>query len=82
MLTAREAAHRIGHSEGWFRQHYRELRAAGFPEMDPLLERWDAQAIDRWLDSRGQRKPSNLQRAGLSLEAKLVQRAQQWPASS
>jgi hypothetical protein len=28
------------------------LESAGFPRMDPILRRWDAVAIDRYLDAR------------------------------
>lgn len=82
MLTAREVAHRLGHCEEWLRQHSAELKAEGFPDMDPLLGRWDGYAIDRWLDARNGRKPRTSMRSASSLEAELVRRAQQWPASA
>ena len=47
-----QVATRLGHGEEWFRQHRKNLETAGFPCRDDLLDGWDADAIDAWLDKR------------------------------
>ena len=78
MLTLIEVAHRLGHGEGWFTSNRQKLEAEGFPKMDPLLERWDSDAVDDWLDRRSGRRgvvvqPTERRR---SVEAELIRRAQ------
>lgn len=51
-LTARQVAARLGRSVTWFHDHKRELLVAGFPACDPLLGKYDAAAVERWLDRR------------------------------
>ena len=51
-LTVEETAHYLGWSVSTFHKRRDDLKAVGFPEPDPLLERYDLDAIDAWLDAR------------------------------
>jgi hypothetical protein len=52
-LTRREAAEYLGHTESWLtKERLDDLQESGFPEIDPLTERFDRHAIDVWLDQR------------------------------
>ncbi len=42
----------LGRSEEWFRQRRERLEADGFPRKDRLLDGWDLDAINAWLDKR------------------------------
>ena len=51
-LTNVETATYLGLSEGRFTTLLPKLQKAGFPKPDDLLERYDREAIDCWLDRR------------------------------
>lgn len=38
--------------QSWFRKNRHELEKNGFPQFDPLLEGWDMNAINLWIDCR------------------------------
>jgi len=42
----------LDHSASWLRLHMPRLIAAGFPKRDALLDGWDLNAVDAWLDRR------------------------------
>jgi hypothetical protein len=42
----------LDHSAAWLRLHAQKLYAAGFPRRDALVDGWDLNAIDAWLDRR------------------------------
>ena len=50
--TAFQVATRLGKSETWFRGNLKKLRDEGFPEYDLLLQGWDADAVEAWMDRR------------------------------
>jgi predicted DNA-binding transcriptional regulator AlpA len=43
-----EAAKRLNRSRSWFYKHREKLRRRGFPDPLPVVDRWDAAAIDAW----------------------------------
>jgi hypothetical protein len=47
-----QVANFLGRSEEWFRQRRETLEADGFPLKDGLLDGWDIDAINAWLDKR------------------------------
>ena len=51
-LTRRDVCKRLRISVGSSYKKLPLLEKAGFPRMDPILRRWDAVAIDRYLDAR------------------------------
>ncbi|MDP7182432.1 MAG: hypothetical protein QGF18_01030 [Alphaproteobacteria bacterium] len=53
LFTASQVAARLGKGETWLYEHLAQLSAQGFPKRDPLLQGWDAEAIEIWLDKRG-----------------------------
>lgn len=52
MWTEFQVACRLGCSVGWFSANYEKLRTKGFPQKDVDFDKWDADAIERWLDER------------------------------
>lgn len=57
LLTRRQVAEKMGHAYHWFDKARREkLEAQGFPAPVPACGlRWDAAAIDAWLDGLNNR---------------------------
>ena len=52
VLTADQAGYRLNMSPNTFRKLLPELLAAGFPPFDELLQGYDRDAIEHWLDRR------------------------------
>lgn len=50
ILTAGQVATRLGKSEGWFSSNRGKLEAHGFPLRIQLLNGWDEDAIEAWID--------------------------------
>lgn len=50
--TAAEIAAYLGLSETRFAALLPTLRQSGFPDPDPLIERYDRKAVDSWFDRR------------------------------
>jgi hypothetical protein len=58
-LTIGEAAQYLGHSSTWLSpERLQRLQETGFPTIDPILERIDRDAIDRWSDRRNALVPT------------------------
>jgi hypothetical protein len=55
-MTDSECAGYLGRSLTWFLQHRQELIEAGFPPKLPILDLYDREAVDRWLDKQGAHK--------------------------
>jgi predicted DNA-binding transcriptional regulator AlpA len=58
MISAAEVAARLGRSRSWFYQRRADLERQGFPCPHPIVGRWDAHAVERWLDSSFDPTPS------------------------
>ena len=54
MLTEAEAAEYLGRDLSWFRANLDRLEELGFPAPLDAVDRYDRQAIDKWLDALGQ----------------------------
>ena len=54
LFNASQVASRLGKGLTWFYDHLSHLSAQGFPNRDPFFGGWDAKAIERWLDKRGE----------------------------
>lgn len=52
-MTEADAAAYLGRSLTWFSQHKAELIQAGFPPKISIIDLYDREAIDRWLDKQG-----------------------------
>jgi hypothetical protein len=52
-MTDAQCAAYLGRSTTWFLQHRSELIEAGFPPKLPIIDLYDREAIDRWLDKQG-----------------------------
>lgn len=53
LLTTGEAAQYLGHSPSWLSaERLAKLQETGFPAIDPIIDRIDREAIDRWIDRR------------------------------
>lgn len=52
LTSPHQVAALLGRGEEWFRKNRAALERAGFPRRDPLLDGWDAAAIEAWLDRR------------------------------
>jgi hypothetical protein len=48
-----ETASYLGRSLTWFLQHRQELVEAGFPPKIPIIDLYDRETVDRWLDKQG-----------------------------
>jgi hypothetical protein len=54
MLTEAETAEYLGRDLAWFRNNLDRLEERGFPSTLDLLDRYDRETIDKWLDTLGQ----------------------------
>jgi hypothetical protein len=52
IISRREVALLLGRGETWLAANLARLIGEGMPQLDPLLNGWDAKAIHRWLDQR------------------------------
>jgi hypothetical protein len=52
-MTDADCAGYLGRSLTWFMQHKAELIQAGFPPKLPIVDLYDREAVDRWLDKQG-----------------------------
>jgi hypothetical protein len=52
-MTEADVAYHLGRSLTWFQQHKAELIEAGFPPKLPIIDLYDREAVDRWLDQQG-----------------------------
>ncbi len=52
MTEAATAAY-LGRSLSWFVKHKTALIEAGFPAKLPLVDLYDREAVDKWLDRQG-----------------------------
>ena len=50
--TAIALAEYLDHSPGWLSMNMEKLSAVGFPPRDDLLDGWDLNAVDHWIDQR------------------------------
>lgn len=64
-----QVACRLGKGETWLREHLPELYDLGFPKMDELLNGWDADAVNLWLDQRSGIADASLIDPGKELES-------------
>ena len=53
VMNKTDTAAYIGRSATWFGENLPRLYAGGFPKPLPLLDQWDRNAVDRWLDRLG-----------------------------
>ena len=52
MIDATQVASRLGYSVSWFHENRARLEAKGFPRRDTFFNKWDADTIELWFDSR------------------------------
>jgi predicted DNA-binding transcriptional regulator AlpA len=52
VLTAAEVALRLGVAKSTFYARLPKMKREGFPDMDPVMERYSAAAVEKWVSDR------------------------------
>jgi predicted DNA-binding transcriptional regulator AlpA len=53
-LTVAEVAARLGVAKSTFYARLPKMKREGFPDIDPLMERYSAEAVEKWITTRAQ----------------------------